>query len=368
MAARGVKVKLGTQTLLTNRNTGCLSAAVPEGIFQITVYAHAVIGVGHDIVIRAFEIDESQENTSLPDSLERTWTFKALPNPQGAVHIYVPADDSSTMMAFGTFSVATLDTLVPVTKENPKLDLRLVEGRDNSEANATSVYIAPSQKDIKFLYGHEVGHWYGQNTGFGKGSGYNVSSSDPDCASNSTNAQDSNARDHLLRSTELHGAAYKEGLAHALSTFIWNGTAASAPRFRYYKDLDNIAAYDDLQEDHYRVDMAARTSDANTLGGIRAWRSEKCGDEANYAKESVELDWARFFVNYIDPSTSQTYGNAPTFAQLVQLLQAAQTEQEEINENPTFDYEIYPILRAKVSDDFEDRFTTLAQIYDVIKP
>lgn len=378
MAAFGVRVAVqstsGTTSHLANRNNGCLSVPVPDGLFKVIVHAHAVVGNGHDIVVRAFELeDDSLENSNLPDSLERSWVFKAVTGPD-PVHIYVPADASSTMMAFGTFSAASLDALVPVTNASPKLDIRLVATRDNSESSTGSIYIAPSQRDIKFLYGHEVGHWYGNNSTFGTGSAYQWSSDDPDCASNDPDP-DYHAHDHLLRGTEVHGAAFKEGLAHALSTFVWNGVAASQPRFRYYKDLDDLDAYNDLQADYYRVDMAAKTDDPDTLGGVRAWRSAKCSaSDDPHDKVSVELDWARFFVNYVDPSTNALYGPAPTFAQLVQLLQAARAYQGEVNTNAIYVYDIYPILIDEISDEtlgqlqYVDRFKTLAEIYDITNP
>jgi hypothetical protein len=376
MAARGVKVAVqstaGTSVHLANRTNGCLAVKIPGGVFQIVVHAHAVIGNGHDILVRAFELPNSDlENKKLPDSMARTWVFKAIAGVD-PIHIHVPADASSTMMAFGTFSAASLDALVPVDTPSAKLDIRVVGTRVNSDADAGSIRIAPSQQDIKFVYGHEVGHWYAENNDFGAGTAYAWTSKDIDCASNDP---DDAARDHLMRSTEYHGAAFKEGLAHALSTFVWNGVAASAPRYRYYKDLDDLAAYDDLQADFYRIDMAARTDDPETLGGQRAWRSRMCSETNDPRDEvSVELDWARFFVSYIDPSTNGSYGPAPTFDQLIALLRAADAYQVSVNDNSIYAYDIYPILIDQITDaglkqqNFVDRFTTLAEIHDITKP
>lgn len=370
MAARGVKVAVqssnGTHVLFANRNNGCFTAALPDGLFQVIVHAQAVVGNGHDIMIRALELEEGEnESASLPDSRVRKWVIKATTGPN-TVHLYVPADDSSTMMAFGTFSAQFLDGQVPIAENSPKkLDVRLVPDRDNSEADQSSVYIAPSQLNIKFAVGHEVGHWYGQNNGFGTGAGYQVDSSDPDCASNNTNAPGSNAHDHLLRGVEFNGGAFKEGLAHALSAFIWNGVTPDAPRFRYYKDLDNLDAYNDLQADKYRVDMVARTDDANTLGGVRAWRKKMCTNP-NLDEWSVELDWARFLVSFTDPDTPG--GQVPTFAQLIGLLRATEAQLDELNSNTALAYDIYPTMLDVVDPAFKNRFTSLAQTYDVTKP
>lgn len=326
MAARGVKISVkpsGQQATVyhADPDSGCITIPLAGGAAKATVFAEARLGVNDNLHVRAFDSQAQQKKDDV-----RRWVYYFVPGPN-VVHLHVPVSESSTLMAFGSFSAYRLDQLAPLTADEVSLDIVLVEGKKNSDADSTEVRIAPAQGDRKFVYGHEVGHWYGENQGFDFNGTYSWVSEAAPCWSK--NGEANVALNHLLRSTEVNVSAFREGLVHFFSTLVWNGLSWSKPMFRYYKNLANYVDedehYGDLHAAFNRVDMAAAGETYEYIGGVRDWRDRMCfPDDTN--RYSVELDWARFLMNYLDGDTwSDLPGADPTFAELVDHLRLAYT-------------------------------------------
>lgn len=386
MAARGVRLYIFQNSggpsgkwYYANKDNGCISLPlVANKPVMVTIVAEAKIGTNDNILVRAYESKVLFDKKSPANDNLKKWSFYAQPG-LGIIHLQVPAGLSSTLMALGSFPAYVLDHLEPIA-ETAKLDLIFEKEITNSLASKTHASIANSQGDMKFTYGHEIGHWYEANHGIGFGAEYNYKAMSPGCWSKNTHLQK-----HLLRSGEYNTPAFKEGLAHLFSTISWNGTNWQLPRFRYYKDMSAYANdegyYADLHKHHNIVDMAAVTDAPDTLGGIRNWRDNICTDD-DPKESSVELDWARFLINYLKAEIWSPYAvpqPVPSFGDLIRQMQLAYKDYykpslpSEFGLGPAQPYNFntyYNLLDALKDPELNqaqyiDRWTYLAQLYGV---
>lgn len=376
IAARGVKLTVSEWgkpdvTAYANADTGCLSLPLAGTPTTVTVFAEANIGVNDNIHIRAFGTEKAEN-----DKIVRSWHYLFVPGDT-PVYLHIPASKESTLMALGSFSAYRLDQLAPITRDEAKLDLIFTGESTNSDAKSTYANISSAQWDRKFIYGHEIGHWYGLNQDFDFEAGYSFESKILPCWSMGADP-DPPSLWHLLRATEMNTAAFKEGLAHFFSTVVWNGTTWPKPIFRYYKDLPLLSLeggiYEDLTAGDNRVDMVASSGDPNLLGGRRNWRDNMCWqDDSN--RFSVELDWARFLMNIVSDGAWSTLPNDETsFVALMALVKHTYDHhyQPDIANDPhRYKFDIYRYLYEALLDgplgqgDTLDHWESLAVLYGV---
>ncbi|MGH9277235.1 MAG: hypothetical protein ACRD12_03895 [Acidimicrobiales bacterium] len=390
MAARGVKlvVQQGNKltSLYANKRTGCVSLPLVGGTpAKVTVFSEARIGTHENITVRAYESQALKDaKPKFPGENLKTWSYYLVPggNPS---HLYVPAGISSSVMAYGTFSIHRLDAEAPLSDDPRLVDFVHTDTYGNSFAGDTSINIDATQYNRKFVYGHEVGHWYQIHQSFQLSNDYSHHSTVDACLSAKTQVVETINLWHLMRSAEVNAAAFNEGLGHFFSSVVWNGTGWNTPMFKYYKDLTKYAndpeygvlaeVYSDFtdNQNNNRIDLAAAT--AAPRGGIRAWRDNVCQDDP--LKYSVELDWARFFVNYLDGNQwwddlTDLSEKTPNFVQLMDQLrfgiQTFYNPAKEVNaaqaNADVYKYflQAMPLLQQQ---DFVDRFEVLADRYGV---
>lgn len=307
---------------------GCFSFTANETSgFEVTMWAEALIG--DDITIRAFPQKSSQSSTD-PHGGAGTWVILANPNTNGGTVNITPSgfDAIQNLIAWGSFIVWSIDSNSGTRIDGPtNLNLNNHDGgiTGNSHQNDEDVFISPDHvtdidadtasetvfgNQMKFLIGHEVGHWLFNHAWDDHVSDpfntYNFATPAPTaaCAFNGVG-------DHALFSQEWNGAAFSEGFAHFLSTLAFNNHAETNGFFRYYK---YVAAYTTLQSAEWIVDVE---NSGTPAGG---WANASCKvNNVLTPGTGTEVDWLRHYWDFrTNAATSPEV--KPTHGQLFQTL------------------------------------------------
>lgn len=209
---------------------------------------------------------------------------------------------------------------------------------------------------LKFLYGHELGHWLQANWQEDPTAGiinrnesnYTAGPQDisaiPACGKSPPPLTGSVL--HLIRSTEFAQGGLLEGIAQFISSVAYNPLVDASgfeqneeALLRYYKLLrrsedpvNDPFPYDDFVDPGlFRVSLVP-DGPLGPLGGGRAWQETMCAaDVGEQGRErSVELDWMRFWWDF---ATSDSLpGTKPTLPEILTFL--AQVREDESDTPP----------------------------------
>lgn len=387
MTARGVKVQVHQEgwqqpvEAFANQHTGCFSIKANKSKpLSLEVFAEAKIGKTQNVHIKATTDITSNPNDKVwePILTHKTWHFNFPAGWGNQLFVNVPAGMHATLMANATWSAYRMNVLSNYFISHPvNLNIKCTDKLVNSNASSSSVKISLNQYRNKFVYGHEVGHWFCVNGEIDIFSTYGYQSNNQDpCQSGSTPFT------HIMRSAETNDAAFYDGLAHFLSTIAWNNLNANNAWFRYYKDMSNVSHYQDYVLNENRVDMTGQTD----IGGQKNWRDNVCFQHNDTKKYSVEIDWSRFFWNYMlrDMPANNSNGNIhfvnasgskPSFRQIMDHLAYADEHKGQIQgdhgHNILYDtYNVFEVALGQAGlgqQQFQERFITLAKEFGIFK-
>ena len=198
----------------------------------------------------------------------------------------------------------------------------------------TALRIGVDSQQEKFVIAHEIGHWLALCAPWASGGSWAASYTyEPlvNLCDPTTIAGGGDDGRHSLRSAEYSSGAMVEGFAHFVATAAFNNPGDSLPIgwFRYYKGLVDDSVSGDLVSNGYLV-----AAPNGPIGGVNRWVETQCGaDFANTAgaEVSTELDWMRFFWEYITAP-----GDQPTFWDVVELYKHTHEEYTWSGNGPVF--------------------------------
>lgn len=333
MKARGVAFAIMHDNWLlphmshASESNGCFAFTANEtGDFEVTVWAESSIGDG--ITIRAFEDDLDKDPMDLHGGT-RTWVFFPDPNTNGGTVNITPStfDPVQNLIAWGTFIVYWIDHLSGTRIDGPT-NLNLINegtGIGGSFQGGVDVNISPETpidpdldpndnnkvdgSKLKFLIGHEVGHWLLHEAwGLSPDPFHDYSFSIPNLVA-ICDYEASDFSDHALFSQEWNASAFHEGFPHFLSTLAFNDHNQTTGFFRYYK---YVPAYETL--------LTEGIVDVENSGAAGGWAHASCKVNGLLADGTgTQIDWLRHYWDFrTNAATSPEF--KPSHAQLFQAL------------------------------------------------
>lgn len=356
MKARGMKITIDhanwaqPRTFYCNTINGCVSFESDENTgFLVTVHAEARVGGDKQLFVKAF--DTKADAISDPDN-PPVWMFVANPGGQPRrVYYQNEASEESNLMAFGSFTLHWIDNVTSPGLPGPDTLFMLTDNPDCAGSCQSTKYaeIQPGSSNRKFLVSHEVGHWInrewvGNDMGYNNGT-WTANSGDPDCAFAGVGS-------HAMRSKEYSVAAFIEGFAHYLGAITWNDYNQSSGIFKYYKEIGD-AAYADMAEDNWRVDLEG--AGADPLGGVSNWMANMCTVHDGHG---VEMDWMRFLWDY---RTNNNLLPRPDHHDIFRLIQFTRSDHPWADNLHAYDAMLEAIQDPALGQlMFVDRWETLA--------
>ncbi len=245
------------------------------------------------------------------------------------INAVIDADEENLQNLMGV-SVETLHRLNLQPGGLPQLARNLFPFKDdgsNASADYEALRIGADSQQEKFVIAHEIGHWlvieaeWAEEAGWS--SSYAYTPQDSPCAP-VTAGPDPDLGGHSLRSAEHASGAMTEGFAHFVATAAFNAPADTLPIgwFRYYKELIETPS-----PEGYLV----ATPDG-PVGGVNQWVQTQCPTDFNAGQEiSSEIDWLRFFWDYITAPSDQ-----PSFWDVVELYKYTNEEHPWTAQGPVF--------------------------------
>lgn len=307
-----------------NESEGCFSFTANETSgFEVTMWAES--SIGDDIIIRAFPQVSDQSATDLHGGT-RTWVFLVNPNTSGGTVNITPAtfDPIQNLIAWGSFIVWWIDSNSGTRIDGPT-NLNLNNHDEgipgSSHQSLQDVFINPTHATdidadvaaetvngsrMKFLIGHEVGHWF-LNHAWDNGAAdsfhqYNFNSPAPTAACAFSAGLGGG---HALFSQEWNASAFFEGFPHFLSALAFNTHSETNGFFRYYK---YVPAYTTLQSAEWIVDV----ENSGTPAGGFAHANCKVNGVLTPGT-GTEVDWLRHYWDFrtnaaTSPEVKPTHG------------------------------------------------------------
>ena len=331
MRAHGLKVEIShpnwNEPMLKYADpySGCVffEAEETEG-FTVRVWPESRLGVNGNVTLRAFE------HHNAPLEQIQLDVDPGLPYGQRSFTLGMQFPKLANMMAFSTHMFRFVDTQThPRLTANATLNSYgdvypspLCTG--GCSVGLNDIYFQSHRTNEKFGVGHEVGHWYHKNRYGGSNLNYSFTNddynADPNLEPNCVYTINDGPGRHAMRSKEYAAHAMSEGFAHYLAALAWNNHHYTNGYFRYYKNLDAMPVYDDMQADEYRIDLDAEGPDP--LGGTINWMENMCFGEGGFG---TEMDWLRFFWNFRSdyPGENGVPGPKPTHGELFRIIVGA---------------------------------------------
>jgi hypothetical protein len=212
------------------------------------------------------------------------------------VQYTVPYSKFNNAMAYGAYLLQRFDDELSTPLDDTPFTLTL-HNEPNVHMSDGALTIPWAHFDRKFVYGHGFAHYL---TFFLLDlpvalPHYDVNGSSlrsdliGDCRSSSIadSAEVQQAYAHVLGSGEFHEAAAFEGFAHFVSAAAYNDLTEPTGVFTYYKNVDLLSAYNELDAGDYVVGLGLVNA-----GVPQNWRRNRCGIEAD-GSVSTEVDWLR---------------------------------------------------------------------------